>query len=198
MPNKEDYSDISCHNCTYRSPRIGCTATTCPFFSQRLRAGLIGYRDAISHTFPHHQSTSYRMQRLVRFFPGTMWRDEGHQRRFLQMLSFCNAVFATPAYQAALYLLTADENLYQNSSRCFLRNGLTLRYMEKHSMTPDEYTLYAYAKKIYSGENEFPSAELDEVWEASPCMFPYIINAIMIAQHSGAVLEITQAIIKKK
>ena len=65
-------------------------------------------------------------------------------------------------------------------------------------MTPDEYTLYTYAKKLYSGKTDFLSAELDEVWEAAPCMFSYIVNAIMIAKHGGAVLEITQAINKKK
>ena len=198
MSNKQDHSDISCELCAERLPKIGCTALSCPFFKERLKAGLVGYQELIAQSFPYHQSMTFRLQRLVRFFSGTVWRDEGHQRRFLQMLSFCNPMFATYAYQAALYLLTADENLYQNSSRCFLRNGLTLRYMEKHSMTPDEYTLYTYAKKLYSGKTDFLSAELDEVWEAAPCMFSYIVNVIMIAKHGGAVLEITQAINKKK
>ncbi len=198
MPNKQDHSDISCELCAYRSPRIGCTATTCPFFSQRLQAGLVGYSEAISQTFPRHQSTSFRMQHLIRFFPGTMWRDEGHQRRFLQILSFCTPVYATPAYQATLYLLTMDERLYQNVSPCFLRNGLALRYIVKYSMTPEEYTLLTYAKKLYGGSKDFPSPELDDIWDTVSEIFRFVVNAIMIAHHGGAVLEITEIKTKKK
>ncbi len=44
--------DVSCHLCTEYVKKVGCTALRCPWLAERIEAGVVGYREAISSTMP--------------------------------------------------------------------------------------------------------------------------------------------------
>ena len=51
----------------------------------------------------------------------------------------------TPAYYAAMYLLTANEIIYWRMANCFCRNGLDFRYAILRGITTYNYALYRAA-----------------------------------------------------
>ena len=60
---------------TLRGPR------TCPWLAERIEAGVVGYREAITETFPHDRRLSQRFSLLIKHFPGSLWGNVQHQRR---------------------------------------------------------------------------------------------------------------------
>ena len=119
-------------------------------------------------------------------------RDDSHKQRFHLAATCCDYQCATNSYYTALYLLTADEPLYKRCSRCFMRSGLCMENIDIQGISPLDYTLYAYARKLNTGETDFSVTELIDGWSVPPEVFRYIVNAIMVAKHGVAVLNITK------
>ena len=190
--NKPTPADLSCSICNEYIKPVGCTAPECPYLAERIEAGVVGYQEMLANTFPYHKVLMFRLQRIIKYFPGTMWRDDSHKQRFHLAATCCDYQCATNTYYAALYLLTADEPLYKRCSRCFMRSGLCMENIDIQGISPLDYTLYAYARKLNAGETDFPVTELIDGWSVSPEVFRYIVNAVMVAKHGVAVLNITK------
>lgn len=190
--NKPTPADLSCSICTEYIKPVGCTALECPYLAERIEAGVVGYQEMLANTFPFHKVLMFRLQRLIKYFPGTMWRDNSHKQCFHLAATCCDYQCATDTYYAALYLLTADEPLYKRCSRCFMRSGLCMENIDIQGISPLDYTLYTYARKLNAGETDFPVTELIDGWSVPPEVFRYIVNAVMIAKHGVAVLNITK------
>ena len=45
--------DVSCQLCTEYVKKVGCTALRCPWLAERIEAGVVGYREAITETFSY-------------------------------------------------------------------------------------------------------------------------------------------------
>ena len=111
--------DVKCEYCTeYRKRRCGAVHG-CPWLAERVEAGVVGYKEAVSETFASRPLYSYRLNSAIRRFNGSLWRDSEHERR----MTYQKAVFGfrrkrdTPAYYAALYLLTATKGLCDRTSQ---------------------------------------------------------------------------------
>lgn len=196
--NKPTPADLSCSDCTEYIKPVGCTALECPYLAERIEAGVVGYQEILANTFPFHKVLMFRLQRLIKYFSGTMWRDDSHKQRFHLAATCCDYQCATNTYYAALYLLTADEPLYKRCSRCFMRTCETSRVVmcieniDIQGISPLDYTLYSYARKLNAGETDFSVTELIDGWSVPHEVFRYIVNAVMIAKHGVAVLNITK------
>ena len=64
--------DVSCKLCTEYVKKFGCTALRCPWLAERIEAGVVGYREAITETFPHDRRLSPRFSLLIKHFPGSL------------------------------------------------------------------------------------------------------------------------------
>ena len=122
--------DVDCKLCTEYRKKLGCTVKGCPFLAERIEAGVVGYGDAVQNTLAHHTALAPRLTALIRLFPGTMWADARHKPRMeaFKARQGYRRHRDTPAYYAAMYLLTANEDLHRRTANCFCKRGLEFAY----------------------------------------------------------------------
>jgi len=182
--------EVDCRYCTEYLPKVGCTAFDCIILPERIEAGVVGYREIIADTFGHNRILMKRLSELIAAFPGTMWADEIHRKRFLYVTSQCEKQLVSPSYFAAVYLITSNTDIYKRAFRCFLRSGLYLKNFRIQGISTDNYTLAAYAKMLYSGQKNLPADELADSDIVSEDAFRFAVNASVIARHGTDVLKI--------
>ena len=121
--------DVDCRLCTEFRKRK-CTLEGCPWIAERIEAGVVSYAEAVMKVFSSYGLLRHRLADLVDSYPGTFWIDERHRNRmewFNHQLGY-NPRRNTPAYYAALYLLTSSEELHRRTSNCFYRKGLAFEF----------------------------------------------------------------------
>ena len=97
-----------------------------------------------------------------------------------------------PGYYAAVYLLTADEDLYKRCSQCFLRSSITFKNVRIQGIGTFGYTLLFYAKKLYGGRNDLPMGELLDEEIIPQEEFTLIVNAMMLNRHGRDIFNISK------
>ena len=135
---------VACPLCTEYRKKLGCTVKGCPFLAERIEAGVVGYGDAVQNTLAHHTALAPRLTALIRLFPGTMWADARHKPRMeaFKARQGYRRHRDTPAYYAAMYLLTANEDLHRRTANCFCKRGLEFAYALLRGIAPHDYTLF--------------------------------------------------------
>ena len=153
---------------------------------------MVGYEELISTTFNYNQILFRRLQTSIKYFPGSLWRDEDHESRFLYATAGCREIFLKPGYYAAVYLLTAGEDLYKRCSQCFLRNSINFQKVRIQGIGTFGYTLLSYAKKLYGGRNDLPMGELLDEEIIPQEEFTLIVNAMMLNRHGKDIFNISK------
>ena len=108
--------DVDCRYCT-KFIQGRCRANGCPWLNERIETGVIGYAEALDETFLEFAPLRRRVK-LVSACSHSFWKDEQHRQRF----AAAQAIFGiyrkrnTPAYYAALYLLTSDDSLFRRTA----------------------------------------------------------------------------------
>lgn len=184
--------DVDCRYCVRYNQGKSCELLDCNILAERIESGNIGYEDLIENTFYYHPELTRRLQYLIKTFPGTMWADDLHERRFCYSTAQNEDQYISPAYYAGVYLLTSNDDLYNRSGKCFLKNRLYLRDFRVQGISPENYTLYAYARMIYSGNTKEPMTEMIDGWILPQEVFGLIVNAVLIAQYGADVLNISK------
>lgn len=184
--------EVNCRDCTEYIHSVGCIAPGCIILPERLEAGVVGYEELISTTFNYNRILFRRLQTSIKYFPGSLWRDEDHESRFLYATAGCREIFVKPGYYAAVYLLTADEDLYKRCSQCFLGNSINFQKVRIQEIGTFGYTLLSYAKKLYGGRNDLPMGELLDEEIIPQEEFTLIVNAMMLNQHGRDIFNISK------
>lgn len=178
-------SDVSCVLCTEYKKKQGCTASRCPWLKERIEAGVVGYREAVLETMPHDRALHPRLSLLVKSYPGTLWSNVQHEKRMetaKAMLGFRRRR-DTPRFYAAMYLLTANDDIYRRTANCFCRNSLEFDYAVLREISEHNYALYKAAQSIYTGNAEVTFADLADPEVIGTEAFRLIVNAILIARY---------------
>ena len=118
--------DVSCQLCTEYVKKVGCTALRCPWLAERIEAGVVGYREAIMETFSYDRLLFCRFKLLIKHFHGSLWSNEQHERRmhFERAIQKYRRSRDTNAYYAAMYLLTANDDIHRRTANCFCKHGM--------------------------------------------------------------------------
>ena len=185
-------AEVNCRDCTEYIPSLGCIAPGCIILPERLEAGVVGYEELISTTFNYNRILFRRLQTSIKYFPGSLWRDEDHESRFLYATAGFREIFTKPGYYAAVYLLTADEDLYKRCSQCFLRSSINFKNVRIPGIGTFGYTLLSYAKKLYGGRNDLPMGELLDEEIIPQEEFTLIVNAMMLNRHGRDIFNISK------
>ena len=98
----------------------------------------------------------------------------------------------TPAYFAAMYLLTANDDLFLRSANCFCRHGIEFDYGTLKGISPHCYTLFSAARDIYAEGSGVALADLANSEVVDTLAFSLIVNALLVARYGPAVLEIKE------
>ena len=175
--------DVDCRYCT-KFIRGHCRANGCPWINERIEAGIIGYTEALEETFLEFTSLRRRVK-LISACSSSFWKDEQHRQRF----AAAQAIFGiyrkrnTPAYYAALYILTSDDSLFRRTADCVRKKKIDFRFANVRNMTASQYALYKTAKSLY---NESSEVSIDEF--ADPSLFGLeefktAVNAMLISRY---------------
>ena len=98
----------------------------------------------------------------------------------------------TPAYYAAMYLLTSNEIIYWRMANCFCRNGLDFRYAILRGITTYNYALYRAALALTTDRQGVIVSELDDTELIEDEVFRLIINAMLIARYGLTAMKLTK------
>lgn len=183
--------DVDCRLCTEFKKRK-CTLEGCPWIAERIEAGVVSYAEAVMKVFSSYGLLRHRLADLVDSYPGTFWIDERHRNRmewFNHQLGY-NPRRNTPAYYAALYLLTSSEELHRRTSNCFYRKGLAFEFAILKGISLHDYALYAVACDLNTGTARMTVGDLAERAMVNDSAFRLIINAILIAKYGTDVFKL--------
>lgn len=111
-----------------------------------------------------------------------IFKDANHRRFFytLLMIKRNNFLFELPNYAAAVFLLTADEKLW-NTVRCnVLDTGIYFDRVKLGRVTLEEYILFHAAKDVYFGTKHIRLSELVDRELIPDEILKLIVNALVI------------------
>ena len=186
---------VDCRLCTeYAGKKKGCTAQGCPWLAERIEAGVVGYEEAVMETFPRSAHLDARLHTAIRRFTGSLFLSPAHQGRMecLKAREGFRRKRDTPAYFAAMYLLTANDDLFLRSANCFCRHGIEFDYGTLKDISPHCYTLFSAARDIYAEGSGVALTDLANSEVVDTLAFSLIVNALLVARYGPAVLEIKE------
>ena len=185
--------DVCCNLCTEYRNKAGHTAHGCPWLAERIEAGVIGYGDAIVETFGGSSALLPRLHLLDRLFPGAVL-DEAHKRRMEAMQARLGYQRRrdTPAFYAALYLLTSDDDILARTANCFCKHGLEFGYARMRGVSPHGYTLFMAARGICTGADGLAVGDLADAEVVDLEALRLIVNAVLIARYGPAALNLRE------
>lgn len=184
---------VDCRLCSeYAGENRGCTAKNCPWLAERIAAGVVGYEEAIMETFPRSPDMDARLHLAIRRFDGSLFLNDSHRMRMdeVNARQGSRPHRDTPAYIAAMYLLTSNDSIYTRTADCFCRYGIEFDHADKKSISPHDYTLLSAAKDIYTDSSSVALNDLALPEVVDTVAFSLIVNALLIARYGGAVLKI--------
>ena len=192
---KYEMEDVECKFCTEYNGRLGgCTQKICPWLAERIEAGVVGYEEALLDSFPRDSDLKERLRTAVRLFHGSLWLNEDHRQRMEAMKARegYRPPRDTPAYFAAMYLLTADPDTANRTANCFYRDGIMFSYATTKGISPHGYTLLSAARDIYANGDGIALTDLADGEVIDTTAFCLIVNALLIARYGCVALEIQQ------
>jgi len=186
---------VDCHYCTeYTRKPPHCKVTTCTCIAERIEAGVVGYREAVSGCFAGKTAISDRLQTIVESFPNSLWLDAAHRERMEHLKAVLHFYRKrnTPKWYAALYLLSSSENLHRRTINCFTKKTIEFSKAQLSGISPADYALVMAARTIYTGEARITTDELADPEVVDDETFRLIVNARLIAKYGLPVMEITE------
>lgn len=187
-------ADVDCNQCTkYGGKEQGCTAKSCPWLAKRIEAGVVDYEEAIRETFPHDAHLDARLRTVVRRFTGSLYLTPAHEQRMEHMKAEQDRrrKGRPPAYYAAMYLLTSNEELFRRLQDCFCKKGIDFDHADLRDISPHDFTLFSAARDIYTDSSGTMVSDLANAEVVDTLAFSLIVNALLVARYGCPVLKIT-------
>ena len=187
---KEEYK--KCIYCTEYA-KGGCTANHCPYLLERASFGQVGYKDFLKDCFCELKNYRFdkRLMQLAKSFKGDWFISPHHRERFLHYKE--NSFIPcgnNNQYIATLYLLTANEDLWNRAKDAIGREKIDFTQIMLKGIDTVSYALYQAAKTIYTGKRHIEVQELADETLIDNNSFKIIINSFLIARFGGDVLSI--------
>lgn len=185
--------DVDCRYCLEYAHRR-CTAQGgCPYIAERIEAAAIGYGEAVQAAFQRPSAIlRWRLRHLTEHFGDSLWENENHAKRFERMRAEMGTRKKrdTPQFFAALYLLTANEDIWRRCYNCFSTAGIETGYARMTGISIRNYALVQAAKSIYLGTDHFLLSDLEDNDAVDAEAFRLIVNAILIARYGMEALKL--------
>lgn len=173
----------------------GCQMAHCPYLLDRADFGQVGYADFIKDSFWSSDDFYFkkRLRGLIRSFTGEWFLSTYHKDRYFYLTQGSALLENTKKRNLALlYLLTANEQLWQRAKDHIYPDKIALSEIPLTGISTTCYALYQAAKtianeKLYIKENELADKELIGAFT-----FKIIIQSFLIARYGDEVMTVTQ------
>lgn len=186
--------DVDCKLCTEFRGRKKCPHKICPYITERIEAGAVTYQEAVNAMVHPGCQMIRRLPKLMLTYSDSFWMDDRHKSR----MEFFNTRMGyspsrnTPAYYAAMYLLTANETLYWRMANCFCHDGIDFQYAILRGISTYNYALYRAALALTTDHQGVTVSELDDTELIEDEVFRLIINAMLIARYGLIAMKLTK------
>lgn len=181
-----DTENTKCKDCTAYLKGKGCTEKKCPWLAERLEAGAVPYKELLDICFENlkNKQLKARLRHLTSGYCSGWFYDKSHQRRFELAKSALriNLDAMSSRYAAALFLLTADEQLWRIAEKGTTSRSLQFGQMKLCNISTDAYALYQAAKSLYTGKESITVSELADPEIIEGPLLTIIVNGILIAR----------------
>ena len=157
--------DVDCKLCTEYRGRKKCPHKICPYITERIEAGAVTYQEAVNAMVHPGCQLIRRLPKLMQTYSDSFWVDDRHKSR----MEFFNTRMGyspsrnTPAYYAAMYLLTANETVYWRMANCFCSFGLFSENTQLHFTTRAKNSFAIFGGLVYNNSNILKSIG-DKIW----------------------------------
>ena len=143
-------------------------------------------------SFAHDRRLYRRFKMLIKHFPGSLWNNEQHERRmqYERAIQKYRRRRDTNAYHAAMYLLTANDDIHRRTANCFCKHGIEFGYAVLRNISPHNYALFMAARDLYSKTESVTVEDLADPEIIDPEALRLIVNATLIARYGLAAFQI--------
>ncbi|WP_312159171.1 hypothetical protein [Oscillibacter sp.] len=192
IDEKEEFK--RCIYCSEYS-KGGCQTAHCPYLLDRADFGQIGYADFIKDSFWDSDDFFFkkRLRGLFRSFTGEWFMSSYHKDRYL-CLAQGSALFQSTKKQnlALLYLLTANEQLWDRAKDHIYPNKIALSEISLTGINTTCYALFQAAKTIAGGKLYIEENELADKNLIGEIAFKTIIQSFLIARYGDEIMTVKQ------
>ena len=149
------------------------------------------FRTAVLNTIASKHPLHHRINTLLHFYPQFFWRNKRHLIRFdaFSRRHPISPTADTPLYRAAVYLITADIDLYKRTKDCFSLSGVDLTKAQTLNIGPQNYTLLCAASDLYSGTRKVRISDLANRLTVGDESFCLIVSALLICRYGLVVTK---------
>ncbi len=191
LQNKNE--SIRCPNCNnYFCDQ--CSEKICGSFCEKLAARLICYKTIVENCYKEFKSYRFkkRLGRLVRNFDGDVFINLNHRFRFCKVCRIQNISIENrnPIYIAVLFLLTADDRLWDSTKDKIYLDSFDFKRMNLNGINTDGYALYQTARTILLGKEYIRMDEIADEYLIGDNTFKVIINAILISKYGADMFQV--------
>jgi len=166
------------------------------FYLKEREADEIRYKDLIQVCFSKIKSYALknRLKLLTSNFKGELFLNNAHKERFYNELHKQDIDIndISPRYIATLFLLTADDILWELAKHSVRPNGFDFSQIYLKEINTDGYALYQTAKTISTGKEYISINEIADEDLINDTTFKAIINAALITRYGADVFLITK------
>ena len=182
-----------CDGCVAKVTSRG-NPNDCFCFKEKLEADEIEYQDLIKDCFERLRNYALkdRLKLLSNSFAGKFFSDHSHKERFYRVHHEQDIDIwdRSPSYLAVIFLLTADEVLWDISKHAVCLNGFDFSHIHLRQISTEGYALYQTAKTIWSGKEYIRISEIADRELIDDRAFKIIINASLIAKYGADIFSI--------
>ena len=182
-----------CDGCAAKIKSRG-NPSDCFCFKEKLEADEIEYTDLIRDCFGRIKNyvLKNRLKLLSSKFTGELFLNNSHKDRFYLVHHEQNIDVweSSPIYLAVIFLLTADEVLWNISEHAVYLNGFECSQIHLKQISTEGYALYQTAKTISTGKEYIRISEIADKELIDDPAFKIIINASLIAKYGADVFLI--------
>lgn len=161
---------------------------------EKLAARLICYKTIVENCYKEFKSYRFkkRLGRLVRNFDGDIFINLNHRFRFCKVCRIQNISIENrnPAYLAVLFLLTADDRLWDLAKGNIYLDCFDFNRMYLNGINTDGYALYQTARTILLGKEYIKMNEIADEDLIGEDIFKAIINAILISKYGVDMFQV--------
>lgn len=178
---------VDCKLCTeYQKPK-GCTAQgACPWLAERIEAGVVGYGEAVTGSFPNRPGLQARLTMAEQLFNGSLWADEQHRQRWHNLMArfkYSKKRKDLGKYYAVIFLFSGSIELNRRTINCVERQSIEFGWADTSAMPDEDYTLFTAARSIAVDNTHRLLKKLADISAVGLREFCVIVNALLIERY---------------
>lgn len=182
--------DVECQFCVSFARSSRCPLNCCPYLAERMEAGVLGLSELMQDCFStwKYPRLQGRLRKLFCQRPASLFLNDAHRNRWQHWHERYHRM--TDRNQAALYLLTAYEDIWRRMIWHFDEGGFDFNTIRLSGIHPEQYSVYQAAKAISIGSHNITLNDLASPELVTDEALQLIIYALLLARYGDVILNL--------